>query len=178
MKKIVLIVILILVVVGIALTWFIISRQNQEEVLQSSSYVEMFGLINENENTLEYSFRENMTFDIVEISEANNGRNIATINVTMPDLVMTHRELYERYSNDNMTDDEAERKIKNYMQSHFVTVRRDFEVAKERGEWRIRNTEELNELIVEQVEALFIEILSTINFDGIFDVPSVPPSRR
>lgn len=167
MKKILLIVILILVVVGIALTWFIISRQNQDEVLQSSSYVDMFGTDGIGENIVRDSFRENIRFDILEISEDGNEASVAKINVVMPDLAKTFREIHEKFNTHNMQSDELDAKMRTYMNNHSTTIQREFEVVKQNGEWIIVNNEEFNILMAEQLDALTLELLRTIEFTPI-----------
>jgi len=185
-SKKILIIILILLVISIALIWFITSRLNQEQVLQSSSYVEMFGTVSMGESIVHNEVRRNMRFDIIEVTENNNGINVARANVIMPDLAKSFRAVHENYNIRNMTTEEVDEKMVIYLQNNFKTVQREFEVIRQNGEWQISDNSIINDLFEEQASSLLYEMLRTMEFepftgDEIRQVPHItptPPNRR
>jgi len=146
------------------------NTQSVEEILQSSTYKEMFGISNmeQGQNPVAYGILENMTFDIVEISDMNNNSAIATINVTMPDMVRIYLEIADSVEalgdiSENVLWDMAMLNIQNY----FITVRREMEVIQNGERWRILNRSEIDDIILEQQNELVIELIKRTEFEPI-----------
>jgi len=169
-KNKILIAIVILTAVCI-LGWIILSVLNTEEVLQSSSYVEMFGAesIGANVDPIEAGILENMTIDIVRISNANNNRATATMNITIPDVASAFIETIDSFTNiENVSDAVLHNRFSSNLQNHsFITVRREFEVIQQGGTWRILNKEDIDSIIDEQETELFIRLLEHSDFEPI-----------
>ena len=122
-KKVILIIIVVLIAICLVLAWFILRGQTEEKILQSSSFIEMFGDDSIGlEQDIPNTFRANMKFDIIGISNENNGRAMATINVTMPDLARVLRVASEYEQENNPTYSEMNVRILSYTRvTHLST---------------------------------------------------------
>ena len=176
LKKGILVIISVLVILCLGLTWFILRSISEEEIIQSSSFIDMFGLENMGQpyNAVAQGIVENMHFDIVGISGEVNDRAIATISVTVPDIVRIYIETVDSFQSlEGVSDNIFYDRLASNMQNHSMTIRRDFEVMQKSGEWRILNRREIDNLIEEQLDKLMLELLRRVDFTPV-DVISAP----
>jgi len=182
-----LIILAILILVLLVLSWAIFRSLGSEEVLQSSSYVEMFGTTSMGENNLNDEFKRNIRLDIVEVNRDRNGTSTARTNVIMPDLIRTYREINENYDVNNMSTRELDEKLIVYLRNNLTTIQREFEVINQGGNWVISDNSNFDALLEEQADALMMEIFRSMIFepfsgDEIIRVPEPntqsPPNRR
>ena len=158
--------IILIICLGLGLTWFLTT----EEILQSSTYMEMFEIegLEQEMSPMEQGIIENMTLDIVRISDEINGIATATINITIPDVPSIFIETVESFPNiENMSESAFKNRLTSNMQNQFITLREEFEVIQQGGMWRILNSEDIDNLINDQITALFIRILEYTEFEPI-----------
>jgi len=168
-KKIILITIIALIGLCV-LAWVIFRAGNLETVLQSSTYIEMFEPedIGHDMNLMAHGIVENMTLDIVRISNETNGIATATINITIPDVASALIETMESFPNmENIDEATFENRFTSNMQNHFITLRKEFEVIQQGWAWRVSNREDIDNLIDEQQTAMFIRLLEYSEFEQI-----------
>ena len=167
-KKIILSVIVTLTITCLALAWFIFRGLTEEEILQSSSYADMFGSesVRRDVSPMESGIAENMILDIVRISNEINGTATATVNITIPDVASVFIETIESFPNmQNVSETIFNNRMIANMQNYTITLRREFDVVQQGGEWQIANREDIDRLISEQQTALFIKMLEYSDFE-------------
>jgi len=168
LKNKILITIAILIVMCLVLGMVILHVLNREEILQSSTYTEMFGSqsMRQDMSPMESGIIENMTLDIVRISDEVNGTAMATVNVTIPDVPTILIETVESFPDiDNIDESVLDNKFTANMQNHFITLRKEVEVVQQGGRWQIADEDFVDNLIDEQISVLFVRILEHTDFE-------------
>ena len=156
-KAIIVIVILALLVLGCALAWFVLRDTNDYEY------------------SIEESFRNNISIDIGEVNTASDGRSLAIVNITMPNIADVFRETMDSFGNlDGVADDAFYNRLVSNMPNHSVSMERELEVTQDNGEWHIRDERYINNLIEGQLDSLIMELLLLVDFDPI-NITDFPP---
>lgn len=156
---------LVTVIIG-AVCLFMLNRDNAPE----NSYLNTFDVRITDKNSLENSFKSNITIEIGDVQHKND-KAVAAVQVILPDIYKIYQEIVVKYDHDSTASDNPEilKDLESNMTKYSITRNIESIVTKEKGIWVINEKDKIDELINEQLGDFLLNAFSQVNLTP-FDV--------